>query len=43
MGNMLIKNAQIVTMNQAEEIITGDIYIEGNIIKEIGENLEKIT
>ncbi|PAE10985.1 N-ethylammeline chlorohydrolase [Niallia circulans] len=41
MGNMLIKNAQIVTMNQAEEIITGDIYIEGNIIKEIGENLEK--
>lgn len=38
---MLIKNAQIVTMNQAEEIITGDIYIEGNIIKEIGENLEK--
>ncbi|WP_312094771.1 5'-deoxyadenosine deaminase [Niallia sp.] len=41
MGNLLIKNAQIVTMNQAEEIVTGDIYIEGNIIKEIGTNIQK--
>lgn len=41
MGNLLIKNAQIVTMNQAEEIIIGDIYIEGNIIKEIGSNIQK--
>ena len=41
MGNLLIKNAQIVTMNQAEEIVTGDIYIEGSIIKEIGTNIQK--
>ncbi|MGP7819106.1 5'-deoxyadenosine deaminase [Niallia sp. 01092] len=41
MTNILIKNAQIVTMNQSEEIVTGDILIENNIIKEIGENLKE--
>jgi len=41
MGNLLIRNAQIVTMNKGEEIIQGDIYIEDNIIKEIGTNLRK--
>ncbi|MDU1844630.1 MAG: 5'-deoxyadenosine deaminase [Niallia nealsonii] len=41
MGNLLIKNAQIVTMNQAEEIVMGDIYMEDNIIKEIGVDIHK--
>ncbi|MFT8319693.1 MAG: 5'-deoxyadenosine deaminase [Bacillus sp. (in: firmicutes)] len=41
MTNILIKNAQIVTMNQAEEIFVGDIFIENNIIKEIGGNLNE--
>jgi len=40
MGNILIRNAQIVTMNQAEDIILGDIYIEENIIKAIGRDLQ---
>lgn len=38
---ILIKNAQIITMNDNEDIINGDIYIEGNVIKEIGKNLVK--
>lgn len=37
--SLLIKNAQIVTMNGTEDIIQGDIYIENNIIKNIGLNL----
>ena len=39
MNKILIKNAEIVTMNQDHEILTGDIYIENNTIKMIGQNL----
>lgn len=39
MGNILIKNAEIVTMNQQEEIIHGDIRIKDSVIAEIGTGL----
>ncbi|MBT2292022.1 5'-deoxyadenosine deaminase [Paenibacillus albidus] len=39
MGNLLIKNAEIITMNQREEIITGDIRIKDTLIVEIGSGL----
>jgi len=39
MKTILIRNAEIVTMNANEEIITGDIYIEDDIIKAVGTNL----
>ncbi|GAV26499.1 ethylammeline chlorohydrolase [Carboxydothermus islandicus] len=38
--SILIKNGTIVTMNAKREILKGDIYIEGNLIKEIGPNLQ---
>ena len=38
--NLLIKNAEIITMNQNEEIIKGDIHIIDNKIVKIGPNLE---
>ncbi|WP_226528876.1 5'-deoxyadenosine deaminase [Metabacillus niabensis] len=37
--NILIKNAQIITMNKEDEIITGDIHIVDDMIKNIGPNL----
>ncbi len=37
--NLLIKNAEIVTMNANDEIFNGDIYIENDRIKAIGKNL----
>lgn len=37
--NILIKNAQIITMNKGKEIITGDIHIEDDLIKNIGPDL----
>ncbi len=37
--NLLLKNATIVTQNPQREILTGDIHIQGNVIKEVGENL----
>jgi len=40
MATILIKNAQIVTMNGQEEIINGDILIENDLIKEIGPDIE---
>ncbi len=41
MEDILIKNANIVTMNEKREILKrGDIAIEGNKIREIGENLD---
>lgn len=43
MGSILIKNAEIVTMNDQEEIIFGDIYIEDDRIVEVGENLSHIA
>ncbi|WP_209123763.1 5'-deoxyadenosine deaminase [Alkalihalobacillus sp. BA299] len=39
MTNLLIKNAEIVTMNANDEIFNGDIYIENDRIKAIGKNL----
>lgn len=40
MSNLLIKNAQIVTMNASEDIITGDIQVVNSRICEIGSDLE---
>lgn len=39
MSSILIKNAQIITMNEKEEIVTGDLYIVNDRIIEIGQNL----
>ncbi|OLO26525.1 N-ethylammeline chlorohydrolase [Alkalihalophilus pseudofirmus] len=39
MTSLLIKNAEIVSMNQNEEIIYGDIYIENEQIMAIGKDL----
>lgn len=39
MANLLIKNAEIITMDKNGTILTGDIYIEDDTIKEIGVNL----
>jgi 5-methylthioadenosine/S-adenosylhomocysteine deaminase len=43
MSSILIKNAEIVTMNAQEEIIFGDIYIEDDKITEVGQNLSRIA
>ncbi|MEK3992393.1 5'-deoxyadenosine deaminase [Robertmurraya sp. FSL R5-0851] len=43
MMEILIKNAEIVTMNKKEEIFYGDIHIVDNIIYNIGTNLEVPT
>jgi 5-methylthioadenosine/S-adenosylhomocysteine deaminase len=40
MANILIKHAEIITMNKLEEIIYGDIRIKDNLIVEIGSGLE---
>lgn len=37
--SILIKNAQIITMEESQEIFQGDIYIEESIIKKIGKEL----
>ncbi|WP_102275626.1 5'-deoxyadenosine deaminase [Cytobacillus massiliigabonensis] len=39
MSSILIKNAEIITMNRNEEIVTGDIYIVDDRIVEIGHDL----
>ena len=39
MPSILIKNAQIITMNAQEEIIQGDLLIVDDKIKKIGKNL----
>ncbi len=39
MGNILIKNAEIITMNKQEEILHGDIRIKDSLIVEIGPDL----
>jgi 5-methylthioadenosine/S-adenosylhomocysteine deaminase len=39
MGIILIKNAEIITMNKQEEIIVGDVRIKDDIIVEIGTGL----
>lgn len=40
MADLLIKNAEIVTMNKQEEILYGDIRIKDSIIVEIGSGLQ---
>lgn len=40
---LLIKNAQIITMNKQDDIFHGDVLIEGERIKEIGTNLQPDT
>jgi 5-methylthioadenosine/S-adenosylhomocysteine deaminase len=39
MTSILIKNAEIITMNQTEEVVHGDLYIENDRIVSIGQNL----
>ncbi|MNO64392.1 5-methylthioadenosine/S-adenosylhomocysteine deaminase [compost metagenome] len=39
MGNLVIKNAEIITMNKQEEIIRGDVRIKDHLIVEIGTGL----
>ena len=39
MSSILIKNAEIITMNRNEEILQGDIYIVDDRIIDIGLNL----
>lgn len=39
MSSVLIKNAQIITMNADEEILHGDLYIEGDRIVALGGDL----
>lgn len=40
MGTILIKGAQIVTMNPNEDVLVGDLLIENNRIKEIAANID---
>ncbi|GAB7389340.1 5'-deoxyadenosine deaminase [Bacillaceae bacterium] len=39
MASLLIKNAEIITMDKNGTILTGDIFIENDTIQEIGVNL----
>jgi 5-methylthioadenosine/S-adenosylhomocysteine deaminase len=39
MSTILIKNAEIITMNSNEEILSGDIVITGDTITAIGKNI----
>ncbi|MDM5198435.1 5'-deoxyadenosine deaminase [Fictibacillus enclensis] len=41
MSSLIIKNAEIITMNEMEEIVHGDLYVEDNRIKEIGPRLDR--
>jgi 5-methylthioadenosine/S-adenosylhomocysteine deaminase len=43
LGTLLIKNAEIVTMNKREDIIIGDIYIVDDRIVDIGEDLAYVS
>ncbi|MGM0922305.1 MAG: 5'-deoxyadenosine deaminase [Bacillota bacterium] len=40
MGSLLIKNAQIISMNEQNDIFTGDIFIKDDLIAAIGPNLQ---
>ena len=40
MNSILIKNGFIITMNEQEENFFGDIFIEGDTIKKIAENID---
>lgn len=39
MSSILIKNAEIITMNEKEEIVQGDIYVVDDRITDIGKDL----
>ncbi|MFZ3578990.1 5'-deoxyadenosine deaminase [Virgibacillus sp. DJP39] len=39
MSTILVKNAQIITMNAQEEIVRGDLYIENDRITKVGGDL----
>lgn len=39
MSGILIKNAELITMNKSEDIVRGDIRIKGDLIAEIGSAL----
>lgn len=39
MDNLLIRNAEIITMNDTEDIIQGDIWVENGLISAIGKDL----
>lgn len=43
MSSILIKSAEIITMNEREEIVIGDIYIVNDCIVEIGQNLTPLA
>ncbi|MCA0754164.1 5'-deoxyadenosine deaminase [Paenibacillus sp. N4] len=40
MSTLLIRNAVVMTMNAEDEIFTGDVFIEGNRISQMGDKLE---
>ncbi|MDO7905582.1 5'-deoxyadenosine deaminase [Paenibacillus sp. JX-17] len=40
MSSILIKGAQIMTMNAREEVYTGDVYIENNLIIQMGPSID---
>ncbi len=42
MSGILIRNAQIVTMNAAEEVITGDVRVENDRIVGIGKSISPL-
>ncbi|MEY8749210.1 5'-deoxyadenosine deaminase [Alkalicoccobacillus gibsonii] len=42
MGSILIKQAELITMNKEEESFVGDLLIEGTTIKAIGSNLGEV-
>ncbi len=42
-GSILIRQAQIVTMNESEEVFIGDVLVENNKITKIGIQLEDVA
>ncbi len=40
MSTILIRNAVVMTMNNQDHIFTGDVFIDGNRISQMGERLE---
>lgn len=40
MGSTLIRNAVIMTMNETDEILIGDVLVTGNQITQIGSNIQ---
>ncbi len=42
MGTLLIQGAQLVTMNEAQDVLTGDLLIENHVIARIGQDLSDV-